>query len=609
MDNVKLAQELEALYPLMAAYAALNNDESQKLQEYCDTVAVFDNRQPASSFYGKVFQLLDGKRLADVTRIDLSDEVVKKGLALSEVLLRTPGSEGVKKNAAALMSFEAGTIGQRDTMPPAWPVGYVLKKAYALHSRAFDLDADNLDYLFDKAKSRAALPMTSQDWLEVDAWVKAGRSRQPDSPKMLHLDGWMNLNLGRLKKEVLETTNAKEYWATDAYQTLEKDVLACYGRGKQALEDAIKSPKLNRKSDAALLAQIYLDLSQLMLELSNYCRYKSGYDYQTQCKEAAAAADMAWELIAAAKPALPNILKIKALEANGNANEDLEYLAKLPGNYALAEAAFTKALELDKDRALALAGRGRVRFNLATRILKKGDPKREELLKKAETDLEKAIECAGKSLDAIEPLRFLGTLYELRGDTKLAMVSYNQAFDIYLKKGDPSLKSAQDIFSADYARQVLRFAVDLDVGDLQPYSAKAKAYAEKIADIGQSAAFFEECIVKALEKNKKVDGDKARETERMKAEIARLLKEIDKPGPREWAAVAMLLERKLDLSRKNGKVAKDTPELATVLQGLEEAAKTPLTRSKCVRFFKQERFITGLIHSKRSNPMHRGLNS
>ena len=146
-----------------------------------------------------------------------------------------------------------------------------LKQAtFDLYNRASNLDPKNVDYLFDKAKSRVELTgfnwLQADSWKDIDDWAARAVKYEPKNAKSQWLHGWAKLHESRAvrfdKPKATKAGEARE-------KSYEEAKLATLTASETALEETRNLAEKANVPDA-VLAEIYLDLSQAALERQDF---------------------------------------------------------------------------------------------------------------------------------------------------------------------------------------------------------------------------------------------------------------------------------------------------------------------------------------------------
>jgi len=484
LKDQQFVQKVEfhvALYPLMLAYAALHEDPSRKLEAYSDIASLVGKRNLEAFLpaYQSLLANFDRDRLPSPGPADLSKGVLKKGIDLGQALLeRKQLQANGEKALARLMAHQARLIllNKDKQPPPAWPYADPPQTAFEFCRQALALDPANVDYLAELLKTA--------DWFKLEKWADAEVKGQPKNANIHWLAGWSKLHLAQLEPaeySKLETPTG------DAK-------LNYYLKSKKALDQALAdgSGGSIEKTDPSLSARIYLDRSQVSLELGNYyATVPNKYRQKIKVKELMTAhfTDAADDATKAFKHEPSRERKSLIQEAIGNAYEDLALYAKVNPkvNYRRAEDAFLDAWNLGSSRPGTKTGLGRVLLN---RFLDLGGFDKD--LDIAERELQAAIALAKaeRSLDEVEPTFFLGRVFQRRGDWDNAVNTLREAAKIYEQRSpDVGSNAVQLANAADYARQAIDLAADL-------FCFSAKEAVGKLADPQEKLKVLEERIGK-----------------------------------------------------------------------------------------------------------------
>ncbi len=395
------------LYPVLLAYAEAQN-------------------QPEAQFtaYGEVLTKLADEELRDIPPLELSEDVLQKGIALGDSLERSGKLTDPDKKAklAKLMGRQADLIQDPASEKVPWKFKNPTDYAFDLYDRAFVLAPTSVEYLFGKAKTRAE--QSDFDWVnpkhraELEKWSDEALRLAANDPKAYWMAGWTKLEVARVSPN------------NDARVEIFKASMTALDRG-------IKLAKEVGNTASISTIKIQLERHQAALELGNHYAFLPDADtYRAEMKT--------WfeDALARARDALgePNLNTEQAIlvrHAMGNAYEDLALYAKEnpDRNFDQAAKEFDRALELGSKKPMTHIAKGRVLYNLAD-YLRKKEKDWENDRDRAKEALQKGIEVAGNSPESIEGHYFLGLVYALGGaagpteKTREAMLdSWRKAID------------------------------------------------------------------------------------------------------------------------------------------------------------------------------------
>jgi tetratricopeptide (TPR) repeat protein len=407
VDPDKLDDKLGALaVPLRLLHANLQDDTSA-------------GRQVALGSYAKIIALSKVKEDDEAFVLELYQKVLAPAMAKGEAELRELKDAALAKQVGQFYAVTGRCI--RHNLYAGWPFGdlkAIRQKAYAVYSRAVELDSKKADFLIGKVYARSDLD--KPDWmaLETDARTAISLAQPSEASEAEGLLGYVLLLRSRSKLDP-EARVRDLKSAAEAY--------------RKAIDLAEKS------SEKSELAKLLTSRSTVRVELANFDRASGQLknvpfvgiaclaqglvqglelmllrDYLEQAR---ADADRATKL----KHRYPEY----PWRALGNALEDLAWIVKdrEAERYKKAIEAFTEAIKARDFQARPWIDRGRCQIKSFGGLGKKDA----SLLDSAKGDLEEALRKKPEPAEEAEARYWLGEIARGRGSLPEAKQNFQQA--------------------------------------------------------------------------------------------------------------------------------------------------------------------------------------